>query len=216
MTQNKGSQQRDEETRNSASASARSTGDPTRGEDRGTDRERSIQTGRDNQGDRGLTRSQGGQVFNQSRTPFSLMRMMDDMDRLFEDFGFGRTGLGLFPSLDRAALARSAWAPQVETFRRGDKLVIRADLPGLKRDDVNVDVEDGVLRITGERKDEHEEERDGYYRTERSYGQFYRAIPLPEGMDTDQVDASFKDGVLEVTLPAPGETVKRRKRVQVR
>ena len=214
MTQNKSNQQREDEIRNAGGTTNRSTGDGARGEDRSTDRERSIQTGRDNQ--EGLTRSPGGQVFNQPRAPLSLMRMMDDMDRLFQDFGFGRTGLGLFPSLDRAALARSAWAPQVETFRRGDKLVIRADLPGLKRDDVNVDVEDGVLRITGERKDEHDEERDGYYRTERIYGQFYRAIPLPEGLDTEQVDASFKDGVLEVTLPAPREATQRRKRVQVR
>jgi HSP20 family protein len=191
MTQHKGSQQHDE-------------------------RERTIETGRENRGERGLTRSQGGQVFNQSRAPFSLMRVMDDMDRFFEDFAFGRTGFGVLPSFDRSALARATWAPPVETFRRGDKLVIRADLPGLKRDDVNVDVEAGVLRITGERKDEQEVERDGYYRTERTYGQFYRAIPLPEGLDTDQVDASFTDGVLEVTLPAPKETGQKRKRIQVR
>lgn len=106
--------------------------------------------------------------------------------------------------------------PQIETFRRGDKMVVRADLPGMTREDVNVDVDDGILSISGERRDEHEEDRDGYYRSERSYGQFYRAIPLPDGVDTDRVEASFNNGVLEVTLPAPKEQQSRRKRVQVR
>jgi HSP20 family protein len=131
-----------------------------------------------------------------------MRRMAEDMDRLFGNFGFG--------------LQPAAWAPQVETFRRGDQLVVRADLPGMKKDDVNVEVEDGVLTISGERCDEHEEKRDDSYRSERTYGQFYRAIPLPEGVNGDQCDASFKDGVLEVTLPVPKETDRKAKKIQVR
>ena len=91
----------------------------------------------------------------------------------------------------------------MEAFRRGENFVVRADLPGMKRDDVTVEVENNVLTISGERTDEHEEHRDGFYRSERSYGQFYRAIPLPEGVNTDQCEATFKDGVLEVSLKVP-------------
>jgi HSP20 family protein len=135
--------------------------------------------------------------------PFSLIRRMtEDMDRVFEN-ALGR-GLG-----------ERAWAPEVETFRRDDKLVVRADLPGMKKEDVNVEVNEGVLAISGERCDEREDKRDDFYRSERSYGQFYRAIPLPEGVSADQCEATFKDGVLEVTLPAPRAETKGRK-IQVR
>lgn len=146
------------------------------------------------------------------------------MDELFEDFSVGRPGLR--PSLrrafgtdswgDEAALAGATWTPHVETFRRGDQIVVRADLPGLRKEDVKVDVDNDTLAISGERKDEHEEERDGYYWSERSYGQFYRVIPLPEGVNAEQCDATFKDGVLEVTMAAPRQAEQRSKRVQIR
>ena len=178
--------------------------------DAGTsDREQRIQTGRDQQRSGTMTRRNAGsslQPYARGASPFSLVsRMAEDMDRLFEDFAFGGGGF-----------ATPAWAPQIETFRRGDKLVVRADLPGLKREDVNVEVDNDVLTITGERRDEHEEDRDGYYRTERSYGSFYRALRLPEGVNADQLDAQFRDGVLEVTLPAPKENQQSRKRIEVR
>ena len=155
-----------------------------------------------------------------------MRRMAEDMDRMFGNFGFGRAGLGLSPffdtDIDRDLWRRgsnpqqSSWAPQVETFRRGDQLVVRADLPGMKKEDVNVEVDDGVLTISGERCDEHEENGDDSYRSERTYGQFYRAIPLPEGVSDEQCDASFKDGVLEVTLPMPKEPERKAKKIQVR
>jgi HSP20 family protein len=155
-----------------------------------------------------------------------MRRMAEDMDRLFENFGFGRTGLGLAPSfgtaLDRdlwsgsPALGQALWSPQVDTFRKGDKLVVRADLPGLNKDEVKVEVDEGVLTISGERREEQEETREDFYRSERSYGEFYRAIPLPEGVTGDQVDATFKDGVLEVTLPAPKQPERRAKQIQIR
>jgi HSP20 family protein len=159
-------------------------------------------------------------------SPFSLMqRLADDMDQLFSEFGFGR-GLSVSPwSAPRvssglfgrgSALEPAVWSPQVETFRRGDKFIVRADLPGLKKDDVKVEVEDDVLTISGERTDEHEENRDGFYRSERSYGQFYRAIPLPEAVDPDQCDASFKDGVLEVSFRAPKESERKSKQISIR
>jgi HSP20 family protein len=115
-----------------------------------------------------------------------------------------------------SALERAAWSPQIETFRRGDKLVVRADLPGLKKEDVNVEVDNGMLAISGERREQHEEDRDGFYRSERSYGQFYRALPIPEGVSDAQCEATFKDGVLEVTLPAPKEEQRTAKQIPIR
>ncbi|HEX6306851.1 MAG TPA: Hsp20/alpha crystallin family protein [Longimicrobiales bacterium] len=147
-----------------------------------------------------------------SSSPFSLMRRMaEDMDRMLGTAGLGRWSPALF---DRDL--EQAWLPQIETFRRGDQLVIRADLPGMKKDDVNVEIENDVLKISGERREEHEEERDEYYRTERSYGSFYRAIPLPEGVTDEQCNATFRDGVLEVTVPSPKETKGRGKRIDIR
>jgi len=81
--------------------------------------------------------------------------------------------------------------------------VIRADLPGLSKDDVNVEMNDDAITISGERRNENEEQREGYYRSERSYGSFYRQIPLPEGVNPKDAQATFRDGVLEITLKAP-------------
>lgn len=135
--------------------------------------------------------------------------MSDEIDRLLD----GLTGwrMGTFPEgLTRARGARYApefralgptWSPAVEVIEKQNALVLRADLPGLKPDEVSVNVEDGMLTISGERKQEHKEERDGYMRSERSYGSFYRAFPLPDGTDDDKIGASFKNGVLEITVP---------------
>jgi HSP20 family protein len=94
------------------------------------------------------------------------------------------------------------WTPEIEMFRRGDELVVRADLPGLKPDEVTVEATDDTLAIHGERRRECEESDAGYYRSERSYGSFHRRISLPRGVDPDRMEAQFKDGVLEVTMPA--------------
>src|SRR5690606_33993477 len=79
-----------------------------------------------------------------------------------------------------------AFGPDIDVFQRGNELIIRADLPGMKKDDIQVDVTEDSISIQGERKREYEEERDGVYRAERSYGRFSRVIPLPEGTITDQ------------------------------
>jgi HSP20 family protein len=193
-------------------------------------------------------------------TPFALMRrMMEDMDRLFSDFGFphpGMFGSSLFnPALrpggqpgqrtlgdassgtsSRSPAARGQqsvqrggqsgglqqsrfgglWAPQVEVFERGNTLVVRADLPGLSRENVDVELDEDALIIRGERRNDVEDESDGLYRSERSYGSFYRAIPLPEGIDASACNASFKDGVLEVTLPKPPQQRSKAQRIDVR
>jgi HSP20 family protein len=152
--------------------------------------------------------------------PFrALDRFADEMDRIFDNFGFGRGWLAprssqwLAPSRSAGA---SLWAPDVEVYQRNNELVVRADLPGLKKEDVKVDVTDNAITIQGERRQEEESERGGVYRSERSYGSFYRAIPLPEGTITDQAKATFKDGVLEITKPAPPEQVTRGRRLEIK
>jgi HSP20 family protein len=144
-----------------------------------------------------------------SSNPFAFMRRFsEDMDRLFDDFGFGSNWLG--PSFGRDFFPRSLgefrqslWSPQIETFEREGQLVIRADLPGLKKDDVNIEITDDAITISGERRDEDEERREGYYRSERSYGSFFRSIPLPEGVNAEDANATFNNGVLEITMQAP-------------
>jgi HSP20 family protein len=86
-----------------------------------------------------------------------------------------------------------------------DHLVLRADLPGLDKDDVEIEVKDDVLTVSGERKAEHEERQDGFHRIERAYGGFARSLTLPKGIDPDQVQAEFNKGVLEVRIPKPAE-----------
>jgi len=124
---------------------------------------------------------------------------------LFEDFqGFG------FPNVFGEDLAQfrmdvgtRAWLPQIEVRQNNEQFTVRADLPGLTKDDVKVEVTNDFLMISGERKEEKEEKREDFYRSERSYGSFYRQIPLPEGAKTENAAATFVNGVLEITIPAP-------------
>ena len=134
-----------------------------------------------------------------------VRRFAEDMERLFEDFNGFR-----FPSLfggDVFPFAREfenvAWVPQIEVLQHEGDLTVRADLPGLTRDDVKVELTDEALTISGERKAEKEEKREGFYRSERSYGSFYRQIPVPKGVDADKATATFNNGVLEVTIQVP-------------
>jgi HSP20 family protein len=173
-------------------------------------------------------RAQGRGVspwFTGSENPFTMMRrMQDDLDRVFHAFGIPRLGPALAPARElEELLARSPtltqaahWSPQIEVFERDDSLVVRADLPGVKRDDVEVNVEHDVLTIRGQRRQEYREAEGGYRRTERSYGTFFRQIPLPDGVDASQIEASYEDGVLEVVVPTPREQPAGRRRIDIR
>ena len=152
-------------------------------------------------------------------SPFTFMRRFsEEMDRLFEDFGFGRGWLapGLERGLDRLeSLAEGAWAPQVEVIERDNRLIVRADLPGMTKDNVKVDLDENSLVIRGERKTEHEENEEGYYRSERSYGSFYRRIPLPSGVKAEEANADFRNGVLEINMPAAKRTDAERRQLEI-
>lgn len=154
----------------------------------------------------GVTRRGGGMpsLFNMDpfemfrMSPFALMRrFMEDIEQQWGQPGMSRGGQGM------AAAGSEFFSPPMEIFEREGHLVVRADLPGLTKDDVHVEVTDEALTIEGERRSEHEERQGGFLRSERRYGTFRRQIPLPEGVNADQVTASFKDGVLEILMPTP-------------
>jgi HSP20 family protein len=127
--------------------------------------------------------------------------MASELDQMFEGFAspfFGWPLLRTQPLLERAN-----WLPDIEVFEKDRRLVTRVDLPGMKKEDVKVEVTDGHLAISGERKSEKEQRKERFYRSERQYGSFYRAVPLPEGVKLEDVKATFTDGVLEVSMPLP-------------
>src|SRR5262245_828105 len=144
--------------------------------------------------------------------PFSLMRrMQDEMDRLFGDvWGVGRQRPGFFNEG-----SRTEWTPAIEAFQRGSEFVVRADVPGLSREDLSVEIGDNEVTIQGERKYDHQEEREGVFRSERSYGTFCRVVPLPEGAVSESAKANFKDGVLEIVVPAPSQEARRGRRIEI-
>ena len=120
-----------------------------------------------------------------------------EIDRVFDAF-FGQTDHG------------RRWVPPMDLVEVEDHFVLKADLPGLAESDVKLEVQDGALTISGERKAEHEQREKGWHRIERSFGSFSRSLTLPDGVDADRIEASFTDGVLEVRIPKPEERTPRR------
>ena len=132
---------------------------------------------------------------------WSPFDMMEEMERRFEDI-FGRE----FPAVWRGIpLEERGWAPAIDVFEKGDKFVVKAELPGMKEDDIDISVVGDTLRIKGEKKTETEVKEEDYYRSERSYGSFFRSIALPPTVDANKIQADYEDGVLEVTLPKRAE-----------
>lgn len=200
--------------------------DGREGEARGRSEE--SQRGRGEEGQRGrgeLARSGTGAGLGVGAgggggSPFAFVRrFVEDMDRIFDDFGMGGPTIGRGGALSRGGLGLAGgieWSPQLELFRDGDELVVRADLPGVKKDDVQLSIDDDVLTICGERRDERKDEREGWRHSERSYGYFERSIQLPEGASAESCDASYDEGVLEVRLKMPESARQRSRRIPIR
>ena len=127
-----------------------------------------------------------------------LNTLQNEVNRLFNTF-FDT------PLPNGGTLGARRWLPPMDLVETEDHYVLRADLPGLSENDVNIELEDNVLTISGERKGEHEERKEGYYRVERASGSFSRSLTLPEGVDPEAIKASFDKGVLEVQIPKPEE-----------
>lgn len=139
-----------------------------------------------------------------SGRPFdTMLRLSRDMDQLMDSFfGRERSQAGGMPEL---------WQPRVDMRQQGDKLLISAELPGVPRDAVKIECSDEGIAISGERRESREEGgRDqGYHLSERSYGSFYRVIPLPEGAKGEDAKAMMRDGVLEISVPYKQTTQRR-------
>ena len=129
-------------------------------------------------------------------TSRELDPFQSEFNRLFDSF-LGNGG--------RADVRTRRWVPPMDLVETDGALVLRADLPGLGRDDVEIEVKDDVLTVSGERRSEHEERADGHYRVERAFGRFSRSLSLPKGVDADSIGADFTDGVLEIRIPKPEE-----------
>ena len=121
-----------------------------------------------------------------------------DPFRLMEGFLNGEAGRG-------EELSNRAWRPAVDIRETGDSYVVSAELPGLTKDDVQITIENNVLKLTGERRFEKEVKEEEFHRVERAYGTFSRAFALPTRVDPERVEASFKDGILTVTVPKAAE-----------
>src|SRR5581483_3230831 len=122
--------------------------------------------------------------------------------------------------LDRAfgeiADGDRAWAPRIDLVREKDRMVLRADLPGIKPEEVEITVEDGILHVSGKHEESKEEKAKHYLRRERRYGSFSRSLALPDGVDPERIEAGFSDGVLEVTIPVPSEKGARKVQIKPR
>jgi HSP20 family protein len=126
-----------------------------------------------------------------NRRPFEgLTRWFDDIDTWFDT--------GFFTELPERM-----WRPAIDVEEKDGTYLVRADLPGMKKKDIHVELRDGYLTLRGERNSEHEENRDNYHRIERTHGTFERSLRLPEGVTEKDIHAKYKDGVLELTIPAP-------------
>ncbi len=142
---------------------------------------------------RGGGEQRSGTTYGGLASPFGFVRrFLEDLDRLSGGMG---TGMGLV----------GAWMPQLEVVREGEDVIIRADIPGVREEDIIIDFEDDILTISGERRSERREEEEGFFRTERSYGSFERSIRLPEGITPDDIQAQLDEGVLELRIKAPAE-----------
>lgn len=151
-----------------------------------------------------------------------MHQLSEEMDRLFEGFG------GLWPEYRRPGLLRrmfhrapeatlmGPWAPRVELLHRDGEIVIHADLPGMTKDDVKVEVTEDAVTIQGERKAEKKEEGKGFHYNEVRYGKFYRSLPLPEGVDPSKAKAEFHNGVLEVSMPGPKQPEKKTHQIEIK
>lgn len=138
-----------------------------------------------------------------------LTSLQSEVNRLFSSF--------FEPSARPAgtAVAGSRWHPAMDVVERDDHYVLRADLPGVREEDISVELDGNVLTVSGRRESEHDEQREGYYRVERMTGQFTRSLTLPEGVDAEKIEASYERGVLEVRIPKPEQAKPRKVEITV-
>jgi len=137
-----------------------------------------------------------------------LNSLQQEMNRLFSSF-FDT------PTVGNGAASARRWIPAMDLVETEDHYVLTADLPGLSQDDINLEFEGDVLTLSGERRSDHSDRREGFYRLERAAGSFSRSLTLPEGVDPEAVTATFDKGVLEVSIPKPEQRKPKKVAIQV-
>jgi HSP20 family protein len=130
--------------------------------------------------------------------PYALDRLHSEMNRVFNDFFRGDL-------VDDGSLLSGSWAPAVDVSETADSYIVRAELPGMKKEDVKITIDNTLVTIRGEKKNEAEEKNRMYHRIERSYGSFERSFDLPGTVKSSSIEARFDDGLLTVTLPKTEE-----------
>ncbi len=142
--------------------------------------------------------------------PFEELRRMEEwMDKMFRETGPYYVGRRALPEAAGEELVETA-APSVDIKEKEGKIIVDADIPGVEKGDISINIRGDMLEISAEKKEEKEEKEEGYIRRERTYRKFYRSIPLPAQVDTEKVNATFKNGVLQVEMPKiAGEEVKK-------
>ena len=139
-----------------------------------------------------------------------LVGIREEMNRLFDDFFTG------WPWPERRkGLLEGEWAPSIDVAETDEEVVVTAELPGIKQDDVDITIIDDVLMLKGEKKEEKEVKEKNYHRIERSYGSFQRSVRLPTGVQADKAKAKYKDGVLQVTIPKVEEAKPKQIKINV-
>jgi len=160
-----------------------------------------------------MEKNKPGTEIMKHETPKGLSPFLE-MERMMEDFF--RRPFSMFPSMwPKTAFLEEDMSPAIDVFEQDDAVVVKAELPGMKKEDISVELSDGVLKITGEKKKEEKIERKNYYRIERSSGSFERRISLPVETQSDKAKASFKDGVLEIKVPKSEEARKKQKKIDI-
>lgn len=148
--------------------------------------------------------------------PARALSPFEEMERRFEDLlrrPFSLMEPSWWPRLRMPEMEEVS--PKVDIFEEGDNFVVKAEIPGMKKEDIEVNLTDDMVTISGEKKQEEKVEKKDYYRLERSYGSFTRSFRLPKEVQTDKAKATFKDGVLEVKVPKTEEAKKKEKKVPV-
>lgn len=148
--------------------------------------------------------------------PTKALSPFEDMERMFEEFfrrPFSLIGPSWLPRF--GLLEREEISPTVDIFEEGGDVVVKAELPGMKKEDIDVNITDDTITVSGEKKKEEKVERKDYYRMERSHGSFTRSFRMPTEVQTDKAKANFKDGVLEVRIPKTEEAKKKEKKIPI-
>ena len=139
-------------------------------------------------------------------------RELEEMERRFEDI----LGRPFLPTAWRRLPAEMGWAPPIEMFEKEDKFIVKAELPGMKKEEINISVVGDTLNIKGERKAETEVKEEDYYCCERSYGSFLRSVTMPTAVDANKIEATYEDGVLEISIPKAPEVTPKKVEISVK